>query len=329
MIRIAVDAMGGDYAPKITVIGAMEAIKKFSDIEITLFGNKYEIHKYLTNSNRISVVHTLEAIKMDEKEAIKKMRRDKKTSMAMAMYSVKEEKNDAFVTAGPTGPFVAGAHLIIRRINGMKRTALTPMFPTVNGHCLFMDVGANIEIKPEHLLQYAHSGSIYAREVLEIDNPKVALINNGEEKGKGRVIEQEAYKLLEQDPKINFIGNLESKYLFDTDADVVVTDGFTGNAIMKASEGVLKAFSTLLKNEIKKSTKAKLGAVIMKKNLKNVVKKFDASEVGGAILLGVKAPVIKAHGASDAYSFTSAIRQARSIVKKEVVRKISNVLESE
>jgi len=329
MIKIAVDAMGGDSAPEITVIGAMNAIKKFKDIELTLYGNKYEIHKYLTHQERINVVHTLESIQMDEKEAIKRMRRDTKSSMAMAMYSVKNGDNEAFVTAGPTGPFVAGAHLIIRRIKGMKRTALTPIFPTVKGHCLFMDVGANIELKAEHLLQYAQSGTIYSREILGVENPKVALLNNGEEKGKGRDLEKDAYKLLESDPNLNFIGNLESKFLFSGDADVMVTDGFTGNAVMKASEGALKAFSSILKQEIKQSFTAKMGALIMKKNLKNVIKKFDAGEVGGAILLGVKAPVIKAHGSSDSYAFTSAIGQARSIVSKEVVKKISNVLESE
>ncbi|XMB85604.1 phosphate acyltransferase PlsX [Mycoplasmatota bacterium WC44] len=329
MIKIAVDAMGGDNAPEITVLGAMNAIKNFSDIEINLYGNKYEIHKYLTNTERINVIHTLEHITMDEKEAIKKMRRDKKSSMAMAMYSVKEGVNDAFVTAGPTGPFVAGAHLIVRRIDGMKRTALTPIFPKLDGLVALLDVGANIEIKPDHLLQYANSASIYAKEVLGIDNPKVGLLNNGEEKGKGRDIERAAYDLMDNDPNINFIGNVESKFLFTTEADVLVTDGFTGNAILKSTEGALKAFSTVLKREIASNTTGKIGYLFMKKNLKSVANTFDVSDVGGAILLGVNAPCIKAHGSSDARDYASAIKQARNVVDKDVINKIKNVLKVE
>ncbi len=329
MIKIAVDAMGGDNAPQITVEGAMKAVKQFNDIEITLYGNKYDIDKYLTNDKRIKIVHTLEEIKMTEKDAIKKMRRDKKSSMAMGFYSVKEEINDCFVTAGPTGPFVAGAHLIIRRISGMKRTALMPLFPKLNGQLLFMDVGANIETKPEHLVQYANAATIYAREILGIDNPKVGLINNGEEKGKGRELEKTAYESLESDDNINFIGNVEAKMMFTTEADILITDGYTGNAIIKASEGALKAFGTVLKKEISSNLMGKIGYLFMKKNLKNVMKTFDVSDVGGAILLGVNAPVVKAHGSSSEVDFASAIKQARNVVEKDVVNKIKSRMLSE
>lgn len=329
MIKVAVDAMGGDNAPKITVEGAMRAIQQFEDIEITLYGNKYDIDKFLTNNERISVVHTLEKISMDEKEAVKKMRRDKKSSMAMGLYSVKEGVNDCFVTAGPTGPFVAGAHLIVRRLDGMKRTALTPIFPKLNGVCLFMDVGANTETKPDHLLQYANSASIYAQEVFNIESPKVGLINNGEEKGKGRELEKAAYTLLENDSNINFIGNVEAKFMFTTEADVLVTDGYTGNAILKSSEGALKAFGTVLKKEITSGFFNKIGAAILRSGLKKVVKTFDVSEVGGAILLGVGAPCVKAHGSSSEVDFASAIKQARNVVDKEVVEKIKNRLMEE
>lgn len=329
MIKVAVDAMGGDNAPAITVEGAMKAIDQFEDIEITLYGNKYEIDKYLTDDERITVVHTLEKITMDEKEAIKKMRRDKKSSMAMGMYSVKNGENDCFVTAGPTGPFVAGAHMIIRRIDGMKRTALTVLFPKLNNQLLYMDVGANIETKPEHLVQYANAASIYASEVLGVVDPKVGLINNGEEKGKGRELEKSTFDLLAADENVNFIGNVEAKFMFTTEADILVTDGYTGNAILKSSEGALKAFGTVLKNEIKSSFTGKLGALLMRKNLKRVIKTFDVSDVGGAILLGVQAPVVKAHGSSEAVDFASAIKQARNVVEKEVVTKIQNRLLSD
>lgn len=329
MIKVAVDAMGGDNAPAITVEGAMKAVNQFEDIEITLYGNKYEIDKYLTDDERITVVHTLEKITMDEKEAIKKMRRDKKSSMAMGMYSVKNGENDCFVTAGPTGPFVAGAHMIIRRIDGMKRTALTVLFPKLNNQLLYMDVGANIETKPEHLVQYANAASIYASEVLGVVDPKVGLINNGEEKGKGRELEKTTFDLLAADENVNFIGNVEAKFMFTTEADILVTDGYTGNAILKSSEGALKAFGTVLKNEIKSSITGKLGALLMRKNLKRVIKTFDVSDVGGAILLGVQAPVVKAHGSSEAVDFASAIKQARNVVEKEVVTKIQDRLLSD
>ncbi len=329
MIKVAVDAMGGDNAPKITVDGAMRAVKQFEDIEITLYGNKYDIDKYLTNDERINVVHTLEQITMAEKEAIKKMRRDKKSSMAMGLYSVKEGVNDCFVTAGPTGPFVAGAHLIVRRLEGMKRTALTPLFPKLNGSLLFMDVGANIETKPEHLVQYANAATIYAQEVMGIEKPKVGLINNGEEKGKGRELEKSTYTLLENDENVTFIGNVEAKFMFTTEADILVTDGYTGNAILKASEGALKSFATVLKKEIKSNLFGKIGGLLMKKNLKRVGKAFDVSDVGGAILLGVGAPVVKAHGSSSEVDFASAIKQARNVVEKDVVEKIKKRMMSE
>ncbi len=329
MIKIAVDAMGGDLAPRIAVQGAMKAIEQFNDIEITLYGNKYEIDEFLTNDERINIVHTLESIKMDEKDAIKKMRRDKKSSMAMGLYSVKEGVNDCFVTAGPTGPFVAGAHLIVRRIPGMKRTALMPLFPKFGGELLLLDVGANIETKAEHLVQYAEAANIYAQEIMQKESPKVGLLNNGEEKGKGRDIEKQAYDLLEVNPNLNFIGNVEPKFLFTTEADVLVTDGYTGNIAMKSSEGALKAFGTLLKKEITKGFTAKIGALLLRKKLKNVASQFDVSDVGGAILLGAAAPVIKAHGSSSAQDMVGAIKQARNVVDKQVVQKIHDRLMSE
>jgi len=254
------------------------------------------------------------------------MRRDKKSSMAMGMYSVKNLENDAFVTAGATGPFVAGAHLIIRRLDGMKRTALTPLFPKLDGSSmLLMDVGANIEVKPEHLEQYAIAATVYAKEILSLDNPKVGLINNGHEKGKGRDLEKKAYELLENNKKINFIGNVETKNILTTDANILVTDGFTGNAILKATEGAIKAFSTLLKREIKRNLWGKMGYLFMRKNFKNISKAFDVSEIGGAILLGVKHPVIKAHGSSTSLDFAGAIRQASNVVDKKVIQKISDI----
>lgn len=329
MIKIAIDAMGGDNAPEITVQGAMDAIKMFDDIELTLYGDEDQILPLLTDSTRIEVVHTKDQVLMDEKEAINRMRRDKSTSMAMGMISVKEEKTQAFVTAGPTGPFVAGSHLIVRRIPGMKRTALTPIMPKRDGFIMFLDVGANTETKPEHLVQYAKAATIYAKYVLKVQNPKVGLVNNGEEEGKGRDLEKEAFKLLKAEKAIEFYGNVEAKQFFNTEATILVTDGFTGNAIMKGIEGALKQFSNVLKREIASSISGKIGYLFMRKNLKRVAKEFDTSDVGGAILLGVKAPCIKAHGSSNALEYRNAIKQARNIVENNVVGKIEEVLKEE
>jgi glycerol-3-phosphate acyltransferase PlsX len=192
-----------------------------------------------------------------------------------------------------------------------------------------MDVGANTETKPEHLVQYANAASIYAQEVFGIESPKVGLINNGEEKGKGRDLEKSTYDLLDKDENINFVGNVESKFMFTTEANVLVTDGYTGNAILKSTEGALKAFGTVMKREIKANIWGKMGGLLMKRNLKKIAKTFDVSDVGGAILLGVGAPVVKAHGSSSEIDFASAIKQARNVVDKDVVEKIKARLLSE
>jgi glycerol-3-phosphate acyltransferase PlsX len=222
---------------------------------------------------------------------------------------------------------VAGAHILIKRIKGMKRTALMPVLHT-NGHVkLLLDVGANTETKPEHLVQYAVAGSLYAQHVLGVARPNVGLLNNGSEAGKGRELEQAAYLLLKEQADIQFVGNVEAKGFYSSDVHVYVTDGYTGNAVLKAMEGTLSRFSSALKAEIKSSKVSMIGALLMKKSLKNVKKYFDVAT--GAILLGVNAPVIKAHGSSTAEEFASAIQQGFEVAKGDVVGKLKAVLESE
>jgi glycerol-3-phosphate acyltransferase PlsX len=327
MIKIAIDGMGGDHAPRITAQGVGLAIQANPELECIVYGDQAQLEPLLASSPRVRIVHTTDVISMDEKAAIDAMRRDKTSSLSLAMQAVVTNEASAVVSAGSTGALVAGSHILIKRIKGMKRTALMPVLHT-NGHVkLLLDVGANIETKPEHLVQYAIAGSLYAQHVLGVVSPKVGLLNNGSEAGKGRELEQAAYTLLQQQPEIQFVGNVEAKGFYTSDVHVYVTDGYTGNAVLKAMEGTLSRFSSALKTEIKASKVSMLGALLMKKSLKNVKRYFDVAT--GAILLGVNAPVIKAHGSSTAEEFASAIQQAFDVAKGDVVGRLKAVLESE
>lgn len=328
MIKIAVDAMGGDFAPKITVLGAMDAVKQFEDIEITLFGDQDKINDFLIAHPRIKVEKTTQVIDMGEKDPIRAIRNNKDSSMVRAMYSVKEGQTQALVSAGPTQAIIAGAHLVIKRMPLMHRVALAPIIPSTDGRGrILLDVGANIELRSEHLLELALYATITAKEYLGIKNPKVALINIGSEEGKGRELEKETFQLLKNHPMINFMGNIEGKEVLSTDADIMLTDGYTGNVLMKTVEGTAKAMGSMLKEEIKSSLGGKIGYLFMKKNLKRFSKRLDASEIGGAMIFGIQAPVIKAHGSSSAYAFKNAIAQARLFVKNDVLNQVNEALE--
>lgn len=327
MIHIAIDGMGGDNAPEITVKGAVQALAVHPELSITLFGDEAKLKPFITYSNRITIVHTKDMVSMDEKEAINAMRHDKTSSLAMAMHAVNNGEAQAVVSAGPTGPMVAGAHVILKRIKGMKRTALMPILNSNGTYKLLLDVGANIETKPEHLVQYASAATIYAKYVLGVETPKVGLLNNGSEEGKGRELEQEAFQLLKATKEISFVGNVEAKGFFESDVNIYITDGYTGNAVLKSIEGTLKTFSGGLKSEIKKSVLGMIGAVFMAKSLRGVKKYFQVAS--GAILLGVNGAVIKAHGSSTAEEFASAIDQAVDIAKGDVVARLRKALEDE
>lgn len=323
MIKIAVDAMGGDYGVNTTVKASMDAVKKFKDIEIILFGDENKINPLLTNNERISIVHTTEVLDMGEHDPVRAIRNNKEASMVKALYAGRNKEVDAVVSSGPTQCLIVGAHLCVRRIDGMSRVALCPVVPSFDGKGrLLLDVGANVELKPEHFVEFAIAGTIIARDVLHFDNPKVGLLNIGSEKGKGREVDDEAYNLLEKAP-INFTGNVEpNEVLTTTNADIIVSDGFTGNMVLKSVEGTAKTMGKMLKQEIKASLGGKIGYLFMRKNIKRFAKRMDSSEVGGAMIVGVQAPVIKAHGNSDAYAFYNAIRQAREMVINKVVDKL-------
>lgn len=328
MIKLAIDAMGGDFAPDITVKGAMEAIKEFPDLELVLYGDSERIMPLLTDSTRITVHHAPRQIQMGEKDPITEIRNNRDTSMVTAFEAVKNKEVSGVVTAGPTQGAIVAAHLIIRRIKGMKRVALCPTIPTLKeGGAIMLDVGANIDIRPEHIVQYAEFAHIYLQAVKHIGNPTCALLNIGTEPGKGRELEKETYKLLSENKLLNFQGNIEPKELLTSDVDIVITDGFTGNIAMKTFEGAAKAFGIVLKEEIKRTFWGKVGYLFMRKNLSAFKNRFSADEIGGAAIFGVDGIVIKAHGSSSAHAFKNAIKLARLAVLGDVVNKMKERLQ--
>ncbi len=324
MIRIAVDAMGGDYAPKEQIQGALMAIQNIKDIEITLYGEKEKIEPYLTSRERIKIVESDYVIDMGEKNPIKAIKDHPNGSMALALSSLRKQENDAVVSSGATQALIAGAHILVRRMPGFKRTAIAPMIPSIDGKgTILLDAGANLEIKPEHMLQQAYFAVVVAKEVLKRENPVVGLINIGTEEGKGREIDKEVFNLFKETDLFDFYGNVEPKSVLNPPCDILISDGFTANIVMKTMEGVAKGMGEILKKELKATFLGKLGAIIAKRNLKNFKKSMSAEEIGGAMIYGLYAPVIKAQGASKAYGFYNGIRQAADVVRAEVFPKVA------
>ena len=326
MIKLAIDAMGGDFAPEQIVKGVNLAIKNHNDLELVLYGKSEEIKKYLKDDPRITIVESPRVIDMGEHNPIAEVRNHRDSSLVMAFRAVREKEVDGVVTAGPTQCVIAAAHVHVGRIKGMKRCALCPTLPTFReGGTLMLDVGANTDIRPEHIAQYTQYANFYAQEVKGIKNPKIYLLNIGTEEGKGRELEQQTYELLSKLP-INFCGNVESKEILTTDADIIVTDGFTGNVAMKAFEGTAKGMGELLKKEIKSSLGGIIGALFMKRNLNRFKDHFNPDRVGGANLFGVDGTIVKAHGSSNAFAFSNAITLAYKSVKGDVVNKMKQYI---
>lgn len=329
MVKLAVDVMGGDHAPDEIIKGVKLALERYSDLEFLLFGDENVIKPHFPNEARVKIVHAPDVIDMGEKDPIGAVRKGRNSSLVRAFQAVRDKEASGVVTAGPTQGVVAAAHLIIRRIKGMKRVALCPTLPELGGKKRFLlDVGANTDLRSEHLLQFAQFASIYAREVAGIERPLVGLLNNGTEPGKGRELEKEAFELLKNDPNVNFYGNVEGKELFTTECDILITDGFTGNLVLKTCEGVAKAVGTFLKTEINTFGK-KIGYLFMRKVFKKFKQTLSSDEIGGANLFGVDGIVVKAHGSSDAYAFSNAIKQARLAVLGDVVEKMKSIIGDE
>ncbi len=324
MIKIAVDAMGGDHAPAEQVKGSLMAVKEYKNIEIYLYGNKSEISKHYDGSNsRIKIVHTAApVVDMGEKDPVSFLKRHKDTSMAMALSAAKNGECDVAISAGATQALIVAAHLFVRRMKGIKRTALAPMMPKAGGgYTLLLDAGANIDITPEGAVQQALCGSIYYSEVMKKKKPKIGVINIGSEPGKGREFDKELSKLLEEDSRFNYGGNVEGKEILTTDCDILISDGFTMNVVLKTTEGAVKGFKQVLSDNI-----GILKKIMLFTNFKKIRKSMDTESVGGAVILGLAAPVIKAHGDSEARAFFNGIRQAKETVEGNVIQKIADNL---
>ncbi|GBF12215.1 phosphate acyltransferase PlsX [Tepidibacillus sp. HK-1] len=322
-MKIAIDAMGGDFAPKSTVQGATDAAKRFNDIEIVLVGKTEEINKVKTEPfpKNLTIQHAEEVI-LTEDEPARAVRKKKEASLVVASRMVKEKEVDAVITAGNTGAFMASGLLIAGRLAGIERPALAPVLPTMGeNEILILDVGANMDPKPEHLVQYAVMGRIYSEQVLGIQNPRIGLLNVGTEDTKGNELTKKTFPLLKA-LSVQFVGNVEARDVLNGVCDVLITDGFSGNILLKTTEGVASTVFQLLKKEFMHNTLTKLAAAILKPGLKNFKKKLDYSEVGGAPLLGVNGAFIKAHGSSDSKAIMNAVRQARLFLKNQVIEKI-------
>ncbi|MBP1968137.1 glycerol-3-phosphate acyltransferase PlsX [Virgibacillus natechei] len=325
-MRLAMDAMGGDHAPKEIVLGAMDAISQIEGLHITLIGDEAKIKTHLTTNRNIDIIHTDEMI-TSEDEPVRAVRRKKNASIVLTAKEVKEGRADACISAGNTGALMSAGLFVVGRIPGIDRPALSPTLPTIDGKgFLLLDVGANTDAKPDHLLQYAVMGSIYTEKVRSIENPKVGLLNVGTEEGKGNDLTKKTYALL-QDAPVNFIGNVEARDILNGVADVVVTDGFSGNIALKTIEGTAMTMFSMLKETFMSSTKTKIAAGMVKNDLKGLQSKLDYSEYGGAGLFGLAAPVIKAHGSSNKRAVFSAIKQACHMVDHHVTDTIKETIE--
>lgn len=327
-MKIIVDAFGGDNAPLEVIKGAAQAVAELG-VEVILSGNEKTIREQAEKNNislnGIEIIHTESVIDIhEEPTAVIKEKSD--CSMAVGLKALADGKGDAFVSAGSTGALVVGSTFIAKRLKGIKRPALAPLLPTAKGYMMLMDGGANVDCRPEMLVQFGIMGSCYMEHVMGVKNPKVGLINVGAEDTKGRDIDIEAYKQLRKAP-VNFYGNLEARNLPDGECQVAVSDGFTGNVALKLYEGMGSFFSHELKAMLTKGFASKLAAMLILPKVKAFKKKFDYTEVGGAVLMGISKPVIKAHGSSNAKAFYNAIRQAKRCVEGDFVGEISRSLE--
>lgn len=323
-MKIALDAMGGDHAPDVNIVGAYQALRHFPKItELLLVGNQSTLKDEIRNQNldadhpKVKIIHAEEVIGMAEPGA-KAVRKKKQSSISIAMDLVRDGQADAFVSAGNTGAAVAAATLKLRTLPGIDRAGIASPLPNEHGICNILDAGANPESKPEHLVAYAVMGTAFARHVLGVAEPKCGLMSNGEEDEKGTSFTKEAFKLLKQTPGIHFIGNVEGHDLFETELDVVLCDGFVGNIVLKSVEATAKAVSKWLKTEIKTSPVRIAGAMLAKGAFHALKEKSSYETYGGSPLLGVNGVVIIAHGSSSALAVRNAIRVAVETVDHRV-----------
>lgn len=329
---IAIDAMGGDNAPAEIIKGAIEAINERADIKLRLFGDKdkieTELNKYTYNKEQIGITHTTEEISCNEAPAMA-IKKKKDSSLVVAIKSVKSGECDAIVSAGSSGAILVGGQVLIGKGKGVKRAPLAPLTPTAKGVSLLIDCGANVDARPEHLLQFAQMGSIYMEDVVGVKNPRVAIVNIGAEEAKGNALVKETYPLLKECKDINFIGSIEARNIPKGDADVIVCDAFVGNVILKLYEGTASTLIKKIKGAMMSSFKTKIGALLIKKSLKDELKTLDATEYGGAPLIGLNGLVVKVHGNATSKEIGNALIQCVKFKKQKINEKITASLNVE
>lgn len=324
-MRVAIDGMGGDNAPQAIVEGALMAVKEY-DVEIILTGDKdllqSELDKHEYDKSKVSIVHTTEIIKNDEKP-VNAIRTKKDSSLVVAMNLVKDKKADAVISAGSTGAILSGGVFILRRIKGISRPCICTEIPTMKGDTVLLaDSGANSDCQIQHILDFAVMAEIYSRKVSQKSNPRVALANIGTEEGKGNEFSKQAFEALKKENSINFIGNMETREILESVCDVVVCDGFTGNIILKTIEGSVLSLFGKLKELLMGSMKSKIGAALIKDEMRSLKGLLDYSNYGGAPFIGVDGCVIKAHGSSNALAIKNAVKQGIKFVEGGVLEEI-------
>jgi len=333
-MRIAVDAMGGDNAPKEIVLGSLQAAEARKDVTIVLYGDEDAIKAVIEGPTpeNVEIVHAPDKI-LSEDDPVRAVRSKRDSSMVMAARAVRNGEADALISAGNTGALLTSGLLVVGRMKGVERPALMAALPnlkTIGDHVLLIDCGANAESKASYLNQYAVMASAYARAVLKKANPTVGLLNNGTEENKGNDLSKEAHGLLKVNDRINFVGNVEAREILNGAADIVVADGFTGNAVLKSIEGTAGSLMKLIKSSIMNGgVTSKVGGLLLKNTLKDMVNQLDLDQAGGGILFGVKAPVLKAHGSSNATSVYHTILQAETIVDAGVIDELAGAFEAE
>ena len=326
MVRVALDAMGGDNAPFVTVKGAVDAVKESNNLKVFLVGQKdkvnEELSKYEFDKEKIEVVDATEIIEMAE-PPVMAIRKKKDSSIVKAMYMVNHGEADAYVSAGSTGATLVGGQVIVGRLKGVDRAPLAPLIPTEKGNSLLIDCGANVDARSNHLVQFAKMGTVYMENIMGVKNPTVAIVNIGAEEEKGNALVKETFPLLKNCPDINFIGSIEARDIPAGGADIIVCEAFTGNVILKMYEGVAKSMMHVIKKGLMSNLKTKIGALLIKDDLKKSLSDYSMDKYGGAPMLGLKGLVVKTHGSANEIEVKNSILQCVTFTEQKISEKIS------
>ena len=330
LVKVAVDAMGGDNAPQSTVKGAVDALDKSQEIFVYLVGQeevlKAELEQYDYPKDRLKIVNASEIIEMAE-PPVMAIRKKKDSSIVVGMKMVHDGEADAFVSAGSTGAVLVGGQLIVGRVKGVERPPLAPLIPTEKGFSLLIDCGANVDARASHLVQFARMGSIYMENIMGVKNPKVGIVNIGAEEEKGNALVKETFPLLKECKDLNFVGSIEARDIPKGDVDVEICEAFVGNVILKLYEGVGSTLIKVVKKGMLKTLRGKIGGLLVKPSLKETMKAFDTSERGGAPLLGLRGLVVKTHGSSKSKEITNSILECIAFKRQEISKKIEENLQ--